>query len=69
MSIAATALPVSRPARAPLGPAIPRLIAGIAILALWEGAVRGFMPDFVAKPSGIVEVLPPSEEQILAAQA
>jgi ABC-type nitrate/sulfonate/bicarbonate transport system permease component len=58
MSIAATVLPVSCPARAPLGPAIPRLIAGAAILLLWEGVVRGFMPDFVAKPSGIVAVLP-----------
>lgn len=40
------------------GPLVPRLIAGIAILALWEGVVRGFAPDFVATPTGIVMAFP-----------
>jgi NitT/TauT family transport system permease protein len=55
----ATALPAARPRRAALsGPALPRIVAGIIILALWEGVVRGFAPDFVATPSGVIAAFP-----------
>src|SRR5271165_2376042 len=37
---------------------IPRLVAGLIILLLWEGVVRAFAPGYVAKPSGIVLVFP-----------
>jgi NitT/TauT family transport system permease protein len=40
------------------GPALPRLIAGVVILLVWEIVVRAFAPDFVATPSGIVRVFP-----------
>ncbi|MDE2227710.1 MAG: ABC transporter permease [Alphaproteobacteria bacterium] len=40
------------------GPTVPRLVAGLVILALWEGVVRGFAPDFVATPTGIVLAFP-----------
>jgi ABC-type nitrate/sulfonate/bicarbonate transport system permease component len=36
----------------------PRLVAGILLLLLWEGVVRAFAPAYVAKPSGILAVLP-----------
>jgi len=36
----------------------PRLIAGVAILGLWEGVVRAFAPAYVAKPSGIAMAIP-----------
>jgi len=57
MSLAAS---VSSPQRASIfaGKFVPRLVAGIAILGLWEYVVREFAPDFVAKPSSIAEVLP-----------
>jgi NitT/TauT family transport system permease protein len=35
---------------------VPRLIAGLAILILWEGVVRAFAPSYVATPSGIASV-------------
>ena len=35
-----------------------RVITGVVILALWEGVVRGFAPDYVAKPSAIFMVIP-----------
>jgi ABC-type nitrate/sulfonate/bicarbonate transport system permease component len=38
--------------------ALYRLVAGLAILLLWEGIVRGFAPAYVAKPSSIVAVMP-----------
>lgn len=37
---------------------LPRLFAGAVILLLWEVVVRGFAPAYVAKPSGIIAVLP-----------
>jgi NitT/TauT family transport system permease protein len=42
----------------PSGPMVPRLVAGAIILALWEFVVRGFAPDFVATPTGIVHAIP-----------
>jgi ABC-type nitrate/sulfonate/bicarbonate transport system permease component len=58
MTVAATP-----PAKAPAakflsGAFVPRLIAGVTILALWEGVVRAFAPAYVAKPSGIVMAIP-----------
>lgn len=47
-----------RAARAALGPAASRLIAGVVILAIWEIVVRLYAPDFVAKPSGIIAAIP-----------
>ncbi len=37
---------------------VPRLIAGLVILLLWEGVVRAFAPPYVAKPSGIAAAFP-----------
>jgi ABC-type nitrate/sulfonate/bicarbonate transport system permease component len=37
---------------------IAPLIAGLAILAVWEVVVRSTLPDFVARPSGIVTAIP-----------
>jgi ABC-type nitrate/sulfonate/bicarbonate transport system permease component len=37
---------------------VPRLAAGLVILALWEIVARWFAPPFVAKPSGIAAALP-----------
>jgi ABC-type nitrate/sulfonate/bicarbonate transport system permease component len=51
----------TRPAyRRPLfaGAALPRLAAGLVILGLWQAVVSGFAPDFVATPSGIIDVFP-----------
>jgi ABC-type nitrate/sulfonate/bicarbonate transport system permease component len=59
MSTLATAtLRAKAPSRPLSGAAIPRLTAGVAILVLWEIVARWFAPAFVAKPSGIVAVLP-----------
>lgn len=40
------------------GVLLPRLLAGLAILLLWEGVVRGFAPAYVAKPSTILPAIP-----------
>ncbi|HEY1503935.1 MAG TPA: ABC transporter permease [Stellaceae bacterium] len=48
----------SKEARRGLGPAGARLIAGAAILAVWEIVARLAAPDFVAKPSTIIAVIP-----------
>ena len=40
------------------GAALPRLVAGIVIVAVWQGIVRGFAPDYVATPFGIVMAFP-----------
>lgn len=40
------------------GPAVPRLIAGLLILLFWEGFVRAFAPDYVAKPSNVIMAIP-----------
>ncbi len=45
-------------ARSAAGAAVPRLIAGLAILLLWEGVVRASAPAYVAKPSGIIAAIP-----------
>jgi NitT/TauT family transport system permease protein len=34
------------------------IVAGLAILAIWEIAVRSNLPDFVATPSGVVLAIP-----------
>jgi len=55
-----TAVTVTTSARPSLfsGAALPRLIAGVAILAVWELVVSAFAPDFVARPSGIARAIP-----------
>jgi ABC-type nitrate/sulfonate/bicarbonate transport system permease component len=40
------------------GTAAPRLAAGLAILAIWEIVVRLSAPGFVARPSGIIRLMP-----------
>jgi NitT/TauT family transport system permease protein len=57
------------PARLPGGTArlltrerIAPVIAGLAFLALWEFYVRNYLPDFVARPSGIVMAIPDTVE-------
>lgn len=57
MTVAALAAATPRRFRLS-GPTVPRIVAGLVILALWEGVVRGFAPDFVATPSGIVAAIP-----------
>src|SRR5215472_6371567 len=57
--MAVAALPsASSTARRTLGPTGARLVAGIAILALWEIVARLSAPDFVAKPSGVIVAIP-----------
>ena len=36
----------------------PRLVAGIAILAVWQATVRAFAPAYVATPTGVVAAIP-----------
>lgn len=59
MTTIATAGAAPRAARRSWGPALPRAIAGIAILIVWQVLVRAFAPDFVATPIGIAEAIPP----------
>jgi ABC-type nitrate/sulfonate/bicarbonate transport system permease component len=62
----AAALPaISDATHRSAGPARSRLVAGAIILAVWEIVVRLAAPDFVAKPSGIIAVLP----SVLASKA
>ena len=35
-----------------------QLAAGIILLALWQGAAAAWTPGFVARPSGVVRVIP-----------
>jgi NitT/TauT family transport system permease protein len=37
---------------------IAPVIAGLAILVIWEFTVRGNLPDFVATPSGVIMAIP-----------
>ena len=64
-----SSLPVSAPLSAPAARAAaaprrmtgalwPRVICGIAIMALWEGVVRLLAPAYVAKPTGILLAIP-----------
>jgi NitT/TauT family transport system permease protein len=36
----------------------PRLVAGVAILVLWEAVVRLFAPPYVARPTGVIAAIP-----------
>lgn len=58
MAVAAATSPVRSARRAAAGTAAPRLLAGAAILAAWEVVARLFAPDFIAKPTGIIEAMP-----------
>lgn len=54
-----TAAAAKAPAKSLMaGKFLPRLIAGILLLGLWEVVVRLFAPAYVAKPSGIVMAFP-----------
>ncbi|MGA7490380.1 MAG: ABC transporter permease subunit [Xanthobacteraceae bacterium] len=51
--------------RRPVGLSIPLtgqrlapVVAGLAILVIWEVAVRANLPDFVATPSGVIMAIP-----------
>lgn len=54
---------VSLPARAERAPltadsaVLLKVIAGVVLLALWEGVVRALAPAYVARPSGIARVI------------
>lgn len=34
------------------------VVSGLAILVIWEWSVRSFLPNFVAKPSGVITAFP-----------
>jgi ABC-type nitrate/sulfonate/bicarbonate transport system permease component len=40
------------------GPLLPRLITGLALLAIWEAVVRAFAPAYVAKPTTVIAAIP-----------
>ena|SRR5215216_4005533 len=48
----------NRPADRIAGTAIPRLLAGLVVILVWELIVRGFAPAYVAKPSGVIAAIP-----------
>ena len=60
-AIGSAAPPASKPADKPAlpsSPFLPRLIVGVAILALWEIVVRALAPAYVAKPSTVAMAIP-----------
>jgi len=40
------------------GAALPRIVCGIVLLAVWEAVVRLFAPAYVAKPTAIIAAIP-----------
>ena len=58
MTTVGATLPAVEGARRAWGPALPRTIAGIAILVVWQVTVRAFAPDFVATPTGVIAAIP-----------
>ena len=52
------AIPAARPAPAARGVLVPRLITGLALLLLWEVAVRLLAPAYVAKPTTVLLAAP-----------
>jgi len=56
--MAVTALTTPARRRLFAGPLVPRLAAGMAVVTLWQVAVRLFMPDYVATPFGIALAFP-----------
>jgi NitT/TauT family transport system permease protein len=52
------AAPIALASSRRAGATAPRVVAGLAILALWEATVRVFAPAYVAKPSGILLAIP-----------
>lgn len=59
MTTVGAALPAVQTKRRARDTALPRAVAGIAILVVWQVTVGAFAPDFVATPTGIVEAIPP----------
>lgn len=58
MAELAVAAPATALPRRIGGTLMPRLLAGIALLLVWEVVVRLFAPAYVAKPSGVIMVFP-----------
>ena len=60
----ATLAPAAVPAKGPalvdrvVGTFVPRLITGLALILIWEIAVRLMAPAFVAKPSSVLAAAP-----------
>src|SRR4051794_20539611 len=54
------ALPIATaaPSRRGAGVLLPRVVAGLVILLVWEAVVRAFAPPYVAKPSGVLAAIP-----------
>ena len=52
------AVPAARAAPAARGVLVPRLITGLALLLIWEVAVRLLAPAYVAKPTTVLMVAP-----------
>jgi len=57
-AIAATAPPESKASVLTRGALVPRLIAGLSILLVWEIVVRVLAPAYVAKPSTVILAIP-----------
>jgi ABC-type nitrate/sulfonate/bicarbonate transport system permease component len=51
-------VPAARAAPAARGVLVPRLITGLALLLMWEVAVRLLAPAYVAKPTTVLMVAP-----------
>ena len=51
-------VPAARAAPAARGVLVPRLITGLALLLIWEVAVRLLAPAYVAKPTTVLMVAP-----------
>jgi len=51
-------VPTARAAPAARGVLVPRLITGLALLLIWEVAVRLLAPAYVAKPTTVLMVAP-----------
>jgi NitT/TauT family transport system permease protein len=58
LSVRIAATPATTPARRMYGSLLPRLVAGIAIMLVWEIVVRLWAPSYVAKPTTVVLAIP-----------
>ena len=57
-AVITAAVPAARAAPAARGVLVPRLITGLALLLIWEVAVRLLAPAYVAKPTTVLMVAP-----------
>ena len=58
LSVTAPVQPVKPPKAKRASGFVPRLLTGIAILAVWEIVVRLTAPAYVAKPSNVAMAIP-----------